>query len=237
MFLFVAEDATQFDRSSPTWRSLVRCAALCNRATFKPNQDKIAILNRGVNGDASEAALLKFCEITLTDVVAYRDKNKKVCEVPFNSTNKYQVSIHETDNPQDPRYLLALKGAPERVLEMCSTILINGEEEDMTPEWKRRFEDAYLELGGLGERVIGFCDAMLPAEQFPSGYPFDAEEQNWPRENFRFVGLMSMIDPPRAAVPDAVSKCRSAGIKVRHLHSDTRHEAKKIKKNSKNIFK
>jgi len=43
---------------------------------------------------------------------------------------------------------------------------------------------------------------------------FDAEAENFPLTGLRFVGLMSMIDPPRAAVPDAVAKCRSAGIKV-----------------------
>jgi len=71
-----------------------------------------------------------------------------------------------------------------------------------------------MELGGLGERVLGFCDYMLPADKYPNGYPFDAEDVNFPLEGLRFVGLMSMIDPPRAAVPDAVAKCRSAGIKV-----------------------
>ncbi len=54
----------------------------------------------------------------------------------------------------------------------------------------------------------------LPDDQFPEGFAFDAEEVNFPTENLCFVGLMSMIDPPRAAVPDAVGKCRSAGIKV-----------------------
>ena len=71
-----------------------------------------------------------------------------------------------------------------------------------------------MELGGLGERVLGFCDYMLPADKYPAGYPYDADEENFPLEGLRFVGLMSMIDPPRAAVPDAVLKCRSAGIKV-----------------------
>ena len=48
----------------------------------------------------------------------------------------------------------------------------------------------------------------------PQGYKFVADDENFPLKNLRFVGLMAMIDPPRAAVPDAVSKCRSAGIKV-----------------------
>lgn len=55
---------------------------------------------------------------------------------------------------------------------------------------------------------------MLPPDKYPSGYPFDADEQNFPIDGLRFLGLVSMIDPPRAAVPDAVAKCRSAGIKV-----------------------
>jgi sodium/potassium-transporting ATPase subunit alpha len=55
---------------------------------------------------------------------------------------------------------------------------------------------------------------MLPSDKYPPGFKFDADECNFPIDNLRFVGLMSMIDPPRAAVPDAVAKCRSAGIKV-----------------------
>lgn len=45
-------------------------------------------------------------------------------------------------------------------------------------------------------------------------FSFDADEPNFPLDGLRFLGLISMIDPPRAAVPDAVAKCRSAGIKV-----------------------
>lgn len=107
-----------------------------------------------------------------------------------------------------------MKGAPERILDRCSTILLNGIEHEMTDEWREAFNVAYMELGGLGERVLGFCDYQLPDDQFPLGYPFDPEAENFPLTGLRFVGLMSMIDPPRAAVPDAVAKCRSAGIKV-----------------------
>ena len=71
-----------------------------------------------------------------------------------------------------------------------------------------------MELGGLGERVLGFCDYVLAEDEFPRGYPFNSDDENFPLTGLRFVGLMSMIDPPRAAVPDAVAKCRSAGIKV-----------------------
>lgn len=81
-------------------------------------------------------------------------------------------------------------------------------------EMREAFNNAYYELGGLGERVLGFCDLLLPADKFPLGFKFEGDEPNFPLTGMRFVGLMSMIDPPRAAVPDAVAKCRSAGIKV-----------------------
>merc|ERR1712137_1228715 len=201
-------------KTSSGWKTLERVAALCNRAEFKGGQNDVSILKREVNGDASEAAILKCTELSLGDVMSYRARNKKVCEIPFNSTNKFQVSIHETEDKNDNRHLLVMKGAPERIVDRCSTIVIDGRELPMTEEWKNAFEAAYMELGGLGERVLGFCDYMLPADKYPNGYPFDAEDVNFPLEGLRFVGLMSMIDPPRAAVPDAVSKCRSAGIKV-----------------------
>jgi len=98
----------------------------------------------------------------------------------------------------------------------------------MTQEWKDAFEAAYMELGGLGERVLGFCDYLLPEDKYPKGYPFDPDEENFPLEGLRFVGLMSMIDPPRAAVPDAVVKCRSAGIKVIMVTGDHPITAKAI---------
>merc|ERR1719289_348361 len=95
---------------------------------------------------------------------------------------------------------------------------------------KDAFNQAYLELGGLGERVLGFCDFTLPEDQFPQGFEFDPDEVNFPLEGLCFVGLMSMIDPPRAAVPDAVSKCRSAGIKVIMVTGDHPITAKAIAK-------
>lgn len=219
-------------KTSITWMALSRIGGLCNRAEFKDGQQDVAILKKECNGDASETAILKFVELSVGDVMGMRSKNKKVLEIPFNSTNKYQVSIHETEDPEDNRYLLVMKGAPERILDRCSTILMNGEEKQLDKEMIESYNSAYDELGGLGERVLGFCHYYLPAEDFPPGYAFDAEgdEPNFPLTGLCFVGLMSMIDPPRAAVPDAVSKCRSAGIKVIMVTGDHPITAKAIAK-------
>jgi sodium/potassium-transporting ATPase subunit alpha len=222
------QSGTSNYKSLPGWKPLERCAALCNRAEFKPGQSGVPVLKRDVNGDASEAALLKCVELSLGDTILFRNKNKKVTEIPFNSTNKYQVSVHE--NESKTGHTLVMKGAPERILDRCSTILINGNEIPLTAEWKENFNNAYMELGGLGERVLGFCDLVLPSSEFPLGYPFNNDEVNFPLDNLRFLGLMSMIDPPRAAVPDAVSKCRSAGIKVIMVTGDHPITAKAIAK-------
>lgn len=48
-----------------------------------------------------------------------------------------------------------MKGAPERILDRCSSILIQGKEQPLDDEMKDAFQNAYLELGGLGERVLG----------------------------------------------------------------------------------
>ncbi|KAK6485593.1 sodium/potassium-transporting ATPase subunit alpha-1 [Huso huso] len=197
---------------------------------FQAAQESVPILKREVAGDASESALLKCIELCCGSVTAMRDKNPKIEEIPFNSTNKYQLSIHRNANPSESRYLLVMKGAPERILDRCATILIQGKEQPLDDEMKDAFQNAYLELGGLGERVLGFCHMPLPDDQFPEGFKFDVDDLNFPTEKLCFVGLMAMIDPPRAAVPDAVGKCRSAGIKVIMVTGDHPITAKAIAK-------
>uniref|UniRef100_F7ALS8 Sodium/potassium-transporting ATPase subunit alpha n=1 Tax=Xenopus tropicalis TaxID=8364 RepID=F7ALS8_XENTR len=217
-----------FDQSSPSWKALLRIATLCNRAEFLACAEDVPINKRQVNGDASEAALLKFSEQLQGNVSDVRARNKKVSEIPFNSSNKYQVSIHIPENPAEKGYLLVMKGAPERILDRCETIMIAGQEWPLDEEMKENFQNAYMTLGGLGERVLGFCQLSLPHDVYGPGYPFDTENVNFPLSGLCFVGLISMIDPPRSSVPDAVMKCRSSGIKVIMVTGDHPITAKAI---------
>uniref|UniRef100_A0A4W3IV11 Sodium/potassium-transporting ATPase subunit alpha n=1 Tax=Callorhinchus milii TaxID=7868 RepID=A0A4W3IV11_CALMI len=224
------QSGAAFDKTSPTWAALAHIAALCNRAVFKAGQENISISKRETAGDASESALLKCIELSSGSVKHIREKNPKLNEIPFNSTNKYQLSIHTQEDLSDQRHLLVMKGAPERILDRCSRILIHGKEEPLEEDMKEAFQNAYLELGGLGERVLGFCHQYLSETDYPRGYKFDTDTVNFPTSELCFVGLMSMIDPPRAAVPDAVGKCRSAGIKVIMVTGDHPITAKAIAK-------
>lgn len=123
---------------------------------------------------------------------------------------------------------MVMKGAPERILDRCSSILVHGQDLPLDDSWRSSFQKAYEDLGGLGERVLGFCDFILPPDEFPVGYIFDTEAENFPLSGLRFCGLISMIDPPRPAVPGAVKKCREAGIKVVMVTGDHPVTAKAI---------
>jgi sodium/potassium-transporting ATPase subunit alpha len=118
-----------------------------------------------------------------------------------------------------------MKGAPERIIERCSSILIHGSNAPLTDEWRIKFNAAYNELGGLGERVLGFCDTCIWA---PDNTVFSVSSGNVPLNGLRFTGLVSLIDPPRPNVPLAVAKCRSAGIRVVMVTGDHPTTAKAI---------
>ena len=114
---------------------------------------------------------------------------------------------------EDGKHLLVMKGAPEIVFPRCDTILVDGEDVNVNEEIKKQFREACEKLAGMGQRVLAFVDLCLDPGKFPSDFNFstDDEEPNFPLDNLRFIGLMSMIDPPMASVPDAVSKCWHQG--------------------------
>ena len=67
-----------------------------------------------------------------------------------------------------------------------------------------------------GERVLGCAMTTLPVGEFGNDFEYntDDEEINFPVNGLTFVGVVSLIDPPRVTVPDAVRSCQTAGIKV-----------------------
>ncbi|XRB13570.1 sodium/potassium-transporting ATPase subunit alpha [Pseudoscourfieldia marina] len=214
-----------WEPTDATFEKLRMVATLCNNAAFLTNvvdedgnektldikkemgSATFNMLGLDCSGDASESGLIKAMQ-PIEDVLDVRTANPKVFEIKFNSTNKWQLSIHETGMGNT----LVLKGAPERVLGMCSKILINGREEPMTEEWQEKYNKAYEGLGGLGERVLGFAMKNMEEEK---GFKYQQKpERNFKMDDLTFVGLFSLIDPPRDGVPEAVAKCKRAGVKV-----------------------
>lgn len=136
--------------------------------------------------------------------------------MPFNSTNKFALSIIEYEK-EDSHYCVLMKGAPEKIWKFCSHILVNGRYEPINEQWHTRFEKVNLEFGKGGERVLGFAKMHLLKEFYPKGCAFNintVDQFNFNLNEFAFVGLISLMDPPKESVPNAVLKCKSASIKV-----------------------
>lgn len=100
------------------------------------------------------------------------------------------------------------------MLNFCTKIRIGNQIHDLNNNWMHKFNDAYNGLGGLGERVIGFCEAPIDAADYPGGFSENEITSLVEQRGMIFTGLISMIDPPRPGVPNAVENCRMAGIKV-----------------------
>uniref|UniRef100_G1P3U7 Sodium/potassium-transporting ATPase subunit alpha n=1 Tax=Myotis lucifugus TaxID=59463 RepID=G1P3U7_MYOLU len=205
------QSGVSFDKSSATWLALSRIAGLCNRAVFQANQENLPILKRAVAGDASESALLKCIELCCGSVKEMRERYPKLVEIPFNSTNKYQLSIHKNPNTAEPRHLLVMKGAPERILDRCSSILLQGKEQPLDEEMKDAFQNAYLELGGLGERVLGTCgtwgQSLGKSESFYLSVSTEDKlcilRGHVPGRNLGLVSVLSFLNPRcRTSCPD-----------------------------------
>lgn len=131
-----------------------------------------------------------------------------------------------------------LKGAPDRVLERCNSILIAGVPCDLTEDIKKEILDANELFGNMGERVLGFSKIELSVQDFDKDMMFDTKGwrawrdvfhkndlfPGWfPMWNLNFVGLVSLNDPPRKGVDMSVLKCRSAGIKVIMVTGDQKN--------------
>ena len=98
---------------------------------------------------------------------------------------RYQISVHHSDMNE---YLLVMKGAPEKIIEICSTILLNDKEVIFEDRIRNDVNHALEKLCSYGERVLGFCDYRLSSFQFPKGFGSYTDEINVPLKGFRFVG-------------------------------------------------
>ena len=230
-----ATDAT-FDSNNPCYKDLFYIACNCGKATFDAKEmedfpDR-SVDERKVNGDASEAGILKFCE-KIQPVETYRKANPQVSGIPFNSTNKFMITINEDSVAAaagvPDRLRMCIKGAPERVVDRCANALTSGGVVPMSPEIREKINEHLAFMMERGERVLGFAQLPLDAS-FTRDFEFDTEDPNFPMEGFTFVGLMALLDPPREAVPGAVATCQSAGIKVVMVTGDHPATAKSIAK-------
>ncbi|KAJ1558930.1 hypothetical protein HK405_012712, partial [Cladochytrium tenue] len=192
-------------------------AGLCTRARF--DRTDVPVVERTVSGDATESGLLRCVASRLPDFDTIGDRFEKVFEIPFNSTNKWAMTIHKKKH-ETGALMLYIKGAPERVLALCSTIMTETGIVSIAAEHTAKFDQAYTYMASKGHRVLAFAALALPGNEFPEDFEFTKDPINYPTKDFTFYGLVSLEDPPKHGVREAVGHCRAAGIKVMMVTGD-----------------
>lgn len=151
--------------------------------------------------------------------------------IPFSSDIKFNLIIRNMNKEEaDPKNIddnmyVYLKGAPERVINRCSTLLVRDHKEiPLSENVLEQIKNANKRFGGMGERVLAFARTKLDQNKFKKNYQFDVigwkkwandSVPGWfPMTNLTLMGVVSLNDPPRPSVDISVLKCRNAGIKV-----------------------
>ena len=208
-------------------------------AVWQEKLKTMPFYDREVIGDASETAIIKFFH-PIEDVKEARSKFKLASQsdgapavVPFNSSYKFAMTCYHEQDPNSPNsYIVYLKGAPEIIWKRCKKVLRNGKDVPIDSEIQAAFALANKQYAKNGERVLGFARMCLPKDKFPDGYGFNFKEPTNPGlpEDYTFIGLISLIDPPRDTVPAAIEKCKTSGIKVIMVTGDQKLTAASIAK-------
>ncbi len=154
-------------------------------------------------GDPTETALLVAAETFGVDHERVRETYRPVCDVPFEPDLRYAGAIREFGGA----HLFFVKGAPERVLEMCETLEDGGRQKPIDRQAALAAAD---EAASRGLRVIAMAYGEVPPGADPPREPW----------GLTYLGFEAMMDPPREGVLEAVRGCRAAGIRVVMITGD-----------------
>lgn len=197
----------------PGVMDVLHISALCSRAKF--DRTDVPVQQREILGDATESGLIYYAAERLGDFDGLAEKYPKVFELPFNSETKWNLTIHKKPHANGA-LTLYIKGAPERVWQLCNRVLTGseGQYEVLTDRYQAAYGETYEYMASRGHRVLGFAELFLPGDQYPEDFVFDKKLNNYPLGDFIFVGLASLQDPPKHGVREAIGRCRTAGVKV-----------------------
>lgn len=189
---------------------LCRAGALCNDAVLLHDQDQWR-----VEGDPMEGALLTLSHKAQQDREQLRGEWPRVDEIPFDSRHKYMATLHH--DHQGNGYIL-VKGAPERVVEMCSAVYCQGQPQPLDKAaWQQRIDA----IAAQGQRVLGIAIRVLP-NQPAAVNESDLQQDLW------LLGLVGLIDPPREEAVRAIEACHGAGVRVKMITGDHAATARAI---------
>jgi Ca2+-transporting ATPase len=186
---------------------LKKAFTYCNDCNYDLKQKD---LNKSLFGNPTETALIKAFFNEGHELKNFLENIDRVYEIPFNSTRK-MMSVVVKENGNQVCYV---KGAPERIIERCNYILINGQKVVFGGNYKQNVIKAVEKMSKNALRCIA-------AAYKDSG----VEKSSSIEKNLVFLGIAGIIDPPRPEAKEAVLKCKTAGIKVVMITGDHKNTA------------
>jgi len=189
---------------------LVRAALLCNDAELSLTDGSWR-----VDGDPMEGALVTLAMKAGLDPALVRKQLPRTDEIPFDSAYRFMATLHHSHD--DGRFIV-IKGAPERILEMCV--------EEYTPDGGRPIDRGAWHgkadaLAARGQRVLSFAIKPTRADQRSLSF---ADVEN----GTTLLGLTGFLDPPREDAIEAVRDCRAAGIRAIMITGDHAVTAREV---------
>ena len=179
---------------NPALRHFLKVGILCNDAELALEGE-----HWRVHGDPTEGALVVAGAKAGLDAHSLRDDHEREETIPFESERKYMATVHEVDGQRR----LLVKGAPDRLLEMCHGVRIPQGVGELDPA---HWQDRIHALSSRGLRVLALAEKEAGDQQG------ELEDEN-AEDDLVLLGLVGMYDPPREEVIEAVQQCLSAGIR------------------------
>ncbi|MGD2111097.1 MAG: cation-transporting P-type ATPase [Phycisphaerae bacterium] len=177
-------------------RRVLEVGVLCNNASLDPTERD----GRGeAHGDPTEIALLQAGDSLGVHKEELLAAQPEVKEIAFSTDSMMMATVHRAD----ARFRVAVKGAPQAVLEASDHLASDTDESDrMNAEDRRAWLDRSEALAGDGLRVLAMAEKTAGLED---------EE---PYHGLRFLGLVALWDPPRKGVRESITACQRSGVRV-----------------------
>jgi Ca2+-transporting ATPase len=193
-------------KESGTLKHIMNAAALCGDATLSEDGGHWSVI-----GDTTEGAVMVMAKKAGFDYREIRKKYPRLDEIPFDADRKMMSTLHEIDGIKRAY----TKGAPERVLQVCNEEFVNGGEEVLlTEERKKEFIALTEKMAKSGYRTLGFA----------------TDEVGGMEKDMTFLGIVGIHDKVRLEAKDAVKTAKKAGIRVIMITGDHRLTATAIGK-------
>jgi Ca2+-transporting ATPase len=182
--------------------------ALCNNSHLQEQR---------VVGDPMEGALLVLAAKGGIDKEQALRQQPRIAEIPFDAEHKFMATFHRLDD----HIQVYVKGAPEILIERCRNAVDgNG---DTAPLQDHLLIAQNNRMAESGLRVLGVASGTVPASAFSA----DGDLFRY-LDELTFIGLVGLMDPPRAEARTAIRQCRKAGIQVKMITGDQKVTAKAI---------